>query len=530
MRQRAATLLYLFAGAGLGIGAGVVLLCGWIAVGLLAVTPLLVPMLIAFRAAVGGLAWLEARLANALLGTDVAPPLLARPVRGYWSRGAAVAGDGAFWRQQAFLLQGLILRGGIAIAELTILAAGLGGIAEPITYRWSSTEFGSWHVDTLGRAFLFVVPGLVALAIGIGLLGPFGRLFARLARTLLAGRAEPLRREQVRALHRQGLRLHGLAVVALGLLTTVIWAATTRTYFWPEWVVVPLALPLGLHAVALAAFEHDESIRRRRLTPASAIAAGTAVLLELFFVAIWTLTTRAYFWPAWVALPLALVAGGWLAVARWHGGTQRIAQLEATRAGAVDVQGAELRRIERDLHDGAQARLVALGMSIGMAEQKLASDPGAAQALLAEARRGAHEALEELRDLARGIHPPVLADRGLEAAVSALAGRSPLAVELSAHLPGRPAAPVETAAYFVVSESLANAGKHAGASRVEIELRASGDALVVSVTDDGMGGADAGGAGLRGLRQRVEALDGSLAVASPPGGGTRIEAVMPCAW
>jgi signal transduction histidine kinase len=171
---------------------------------------------------------------------------------------------------------------------------------------------------------------------------------------------------------------------------------------------------------------------------------------------------------------------------------------------------------------------VALGMSLGMAEQKLATDPAAAQALLAEARRGTREALDELRTLARGIHPPVLADRGLEVAVTALAARTPLEVNIAMDVPRRPPRPVETAAYFVVAEALANAGKYAQATRVDIAARESGGELVVEVVDDGVGGANPAGNGLGGLAQRVEALDGRLEVVSPAGGPTTIRAVMPC--
>jgi signal transduction histidine kinase len=167
-------------------------------------------------------------------------------------------------------------------------------------------------------------------------------------------------------------------------------------------------------------------------------------------------------------------------------------------------------------------------MSIGMAEQKLATDPVAAQALLAEARQGTHEALEELRSLARGIRPPVLADRGLEAAISALADRTPLQVDVRVELDRRPPRAVETAAYFVAAEAFANAGKHAGATHVEISLRELDDTLVVEVDDDGVGGADASGSGLRGLARRVEALDGRLEVVSPAGGPTTVRAVIPC--
>jgi signal transduction histidine kinase len=208
--------------------------------------------------------------------------------------------------------------------------------------------------------------------------------------------------------------------------------------------------------------------------------------------------------------------------------TERISTLETTRSGAVDVQEAELRRIERDLHDGAQARLVALGMSLGMAEQKLATDTEAARELLADARAGAGEALRELRDLARGIHPPVLADRGLDAAVRALAVVSPISVTVSVTLSERPKPPVESAAYFVVAEALANAGKHARASRVDVRIIRRDGTLAVEVHDDGVGGADQSGGGLSGLRSRVEALDGTLSIVSPRGGPTTIRAELPC--
>jgi signal transduction histidine kinase len=207
---------------------------------------------------------------------------------------------------------------------------------------------------------------------------------------------------------------------------------------------------------------------------------------------------------------------------------RRVEVLETTRTGAVDAQDAELRRIERDLHDGAQARLVALGMSLGLAEQRLATDPEGAQQLVAEARAGLGEALEELRDLARGIHPPVLSDRGLGAALATLADRSALPVTVTAGLDGRLPPAVESAAYFVAAEAIANAAKHSGAERIHVAVGRQGDVLAVEVADDGRGGADPAGGGLTGLRRRVEALDGTLAVASPPGGPTVVRAELPC--
>jgi signal transduction histidine kinase len=207
---------------------------------------------------------------------------------------------------------------------------------------------------------------------------------------------------------------------------------------------------------------------------------------------------------------------------------ERVEVLTTTRAGAVDAQAAELRRIERDLHDGAQARLVALAMNLGMAEDKFDSDPEQARELLAEARGEAKTALTELRDLARGIHPPILSDRGLEAAVTALAARSPLSVTIEADVPERMQPAVEAAAYFVVAEALANATKHARALRVLVRLQLVDDRLVVEVADDGVGGANATGSGLLGLRRRIEALDGELHVVSPQSSGTTLHAEVPC--
>jgi signal transduction histidine kinase len=203
--------------------------------------------------------------------------------------------------------------------------------------------------------------------------------------------------------------------------------------------------------------------------------------------------------------------------------------LTVTRAGAVEEQEEKLRRIERDLHDGAQARLVALGITLGLAEQRMRDDPDGALELVGEARADAVSALRELRDLARGIHPPVLTDRGLGPALEALAANTPLPVELCYDVGVRPAAAAETAAYFVAAEALANAGKHAANAHVTVEVTRPDDRLRVEVTDDGPGGADPAGGGLSGLRRRVEALDGSLFVTSPSGGPTVVRAEIPCA-
>jgi signal transduction histidine kinase len=210
---------------------------------------------------------------------------------------------------------------------------------------------------------------------------------------------------------------------------------------------------------------------------------------------------------------------------------QRVHQLTESRSDAIDAQAAEVRRIERDLHDGAQARLVALGLSLAAAEQLLERDPAAARALLAHARETSTTALNELRDLVRGIHPPVLAERGLVDAVRAVALDNPLPVTVNTDLAGRLEAPVESAAYFAVTEALANAVRHAGASHILVDLRHDGERLRITVTDDGRGGADPSrGTGLSGIRRRLGTFDGTMTVTSPAGGPTVLTMEVPCAY
>ncbi len=210
--------------------------------------------------------------------------------------------------------------------------------------------------------------------------------------------------------------------------------------------------------------------------------------------------------------------------------SERVERLTKSRAVAVDTASADLRRLERDLHDGAQARLVALGMSLRAAERLIPTSPDAALALVAEARETSARALTELRELVRGVHPPVLADRGLADAVKALALDSPLHVQTDIDLPGRLPAPVETACYFAVAELLTNAAKHSGARDARITMSHSDGLLRIEVTDFGLGGANpALGSGLAGVEKRLATFDGILAVSSPIGGPTMVVMEVPCA-
>jgi signal transduction histidine kinase len=304
-------------------------------------------------------------------------------------------------------------------------------------------------------------------------------------------------------------------LLPLGLVwfvaTTTLWGFALGFLTAPLWFWVPPAGEMALF---------NEGVRANLVIDTLPEALAAAVVGAALCVA-----------AAWAVKGMAALHGRIALALLGPSQTQlraRVVALEASRDRAVDTAEAERRRIERDLHDGAQQRLVALAMDLGMARAKLETDPAAATALVGEAHEEAKRALAELRDLARGIHPAVLADRGLDAAISALAARSPVPVGVEVateRLPGR----VESTAYFVVAEALANAAKHAEAAEIGVRIARHRDLLIVEVIDDGAGGADpARGSGLRGLADRVAAVDGRLAVTSPPGGPTVIRAELPC--
>jgi signal transduction histidine kinase len=512
------TLVFLAAAVPVGAAALALLIAGWTATAVLLVTPLVVVALIAFRGAVGLLSSADAALARTLLGAEVSPRLSSGGT-GFWARGRAVAADGDFWRQQAYLAVRLTVGFAVAVAQFTLIASALGCLAFPIWYRWSQLRFGSWHVDTFQRSWVLVPCGIVGVALALQLTRVLRAMSVGLAEALLGNDEARVRVSP--AARARALGAHLGVATAVAALTVVVWALTAHGSFWPAWVIAPLALLVVVHWWV-----------DRNLGDGLAIHAGIATAVIAFLVVVWALAGSATFWPEWVILAAVLTVGAHAAfgtMAGRRGLAKRIGVLESTRAGAVDAQEAKLRKIERDLHDGAQARLVSLGISLGLAESKFGSDPDEAQALVTEARQGVQEALGELRDLVRGIHPPVLTDRGLAAALGTLADRSPVPASVHVELDERPPVAVESAAYFIVAEALANAGKHAGASRVGVHVYRRDALLLVDVEDDGHGGADPSGGGLSGLRQRLEALDGTLLVVSPAGGPTLVHGELPCA-
>ncbi|MEY9845115.1 histidine kinase [Streptacidiphilus sp. MAP5-3] len=296
-----------------------------------------------------------------------------------------------------------------------------------------------------------------------------------------------------------------VAVYAVGVL--FVWAAGWVLVSVPAWY---WALPRGSHTV----------LTKHGVTLGIVLGALALVVVP---------------WLAWLGRWAdTRAAAGLLGPNRVRELARRVEDLAESRAEVVDAADAERRRIERDLHDGAQQRLVSLAMNLGLARRTLKNLPPEEQAVRAmtvidEAHDEAQAAITELRDLVRGLHPVILEDRGLDAALSGIAARAPLPVRLDVRMDRRADPAVEAVAYFVVSEALANIAKHARASRAEVTVRTQGQGLVVTVADDGVGGADpAKGSGLVGLRQRAASVDGTLQITSPLGGPTTLIVELPC--
>jgi signal transduction histidine kinase len=534
-----------FAYLAIGLATGVLAFCVWVTALSVTISLLIfvvgLPLFLLSAVAFRWTAELDRRNAALVLGEPLRGTYRDHGGEGFFERLASTAGDLQTWKD----LLWLILHSGLGFVLGCIAATAVGAVVGLLTmpaWYWAidggPDVFAAWRVDTLGRALLCTAAALPLAAVAVALLRGMAIAESWLARALLEGSDVAARapgsagEERLRLPTPEvPLAAHAAVSATLAAIVLAVWAATGAGYFWPAWVWLGLAIPLGLHGGLREALR---AAPEQRALAVQAVLSGLAVAVA---VAVWALAGAGTFWPLWVLLGAALgFALHGLAALMWRRVfpnprerqlSERVDELTRTRRGALDVQAAELRRIERDLHDGAQARLVALSMQLGRAEADLADRPEAA-ALVRQARADASAAIAELRDLSRGIAPPVLVDRGLLAAVEALGGRAAIPVAVEAEIDRRPPPALETAAYFVVAESLANVSKHAPESEARVFVSLDEENLRVTIADDGPGGADPEGSGLRGLRQRVEAVDGSLRLQSPPGQGTTIEVEIPC--
>lgn len=434
------------------------------------------------------------------------------------------------WQSLAFLL--LNLPAGLLYFSVlfTLLSVGLGMLPVGV-----------------GLVLLALVPPLTLLGtrierlranrlLGVVLPSPGGNVFAS------------LRSAPEKPLIAEGSRLNPLHM--LRALFRSSWALAHERDTWRSLAYLLLLYPIG--TIEIYAFKVQWDIFTSKIAgPALAAIGGLQTarpgLWELLGISsdewMWLVALLGIFISLlWLFAEAYLIVGvgrAHRAMALWLLGTSRRAErarlearvqaLDQSRMRLLDAVLLERQRIERDLHDGAQQRLVALALDLGMAREKLATQPEVAQALVTQAHEEAKRALAELRELVRGIHPAVLADRGLDPALSALAARCPVPVSVTVELTERPVETVEATAYFVAAEALANIAKHSGATEASVEVRRAGDMLQMTVSDNGHGGADsARGTGLAGMADRVGALDGKLTVTSPAGGPTRL--VMEVPW
>ncbi len=414
---------------------------------------------------------------------------------------------------------------------LCVAGAALWVFAFPLALAVLAPRLASTWIAAVGM----IPAALVLLVLATRLARGLGAVHRRLASRLLHQRVEPP--PPLRPTHGPldwvvaGLRdgpgwravaymLLKLAVAALALYVVDLWVAGLVNLTYPFWWELFRHHPAGVRLDPVPAS-----------TPFPGLMARIADYPGTFLAfALGAVMLVAAPWAARAAVSV----DGWLIRGLLGPGrlSERVRDLERTRALAVDDAAAVLRQVERDLHDGAQIRLATLAMNLGMAREKLGEqgeplDVAAARELVGAAHRGAKDALAELRDLARGLHPPVL-DNGLADALASLAAGSAIPVELATDIPRRPTPAIETIAYFCAAELLANAAKHSAASKIQIQAAERDGTLLLRVSDNGAGGADpARGSGLLGLARRVRTVDGRLEIASPPGGPTRITAVLP---
>jgi signal transduction histidine kinase len=404
------------------------------------------------------------------------------------------------WRELAYLLLGFAMSILVFVVLVTLLSLGLSlliiFVGLPILL--ATAYVNRWLAD------------LERSRAGFLLREPIGRRYRALERPGFWHRVRVVSTDPQTWKDFGWLVLVTIVGFAFGLAAIVLWPVALSALSVPLWWWIPA------HGSVLQINDSDPSSWSVDSWPRAFLVGGLGLVATVFTAWICAGLARGQVYLAKLLLSPSL--------------DERVEELERTRAGAVAAQQDELERIERDLHDGAQARLVALALDLGLAREKLEQDPAAAAALVESAHAEAKTALVELRELVRGVHPVVLTDRGLDAAISALAARSPVPVSLDVHPGARLSRELEAAAYFVVAESLANVAKHADAEHAWVRIARRGGRLEVEVRDDGRGGAEVGaGSGIAGLARRVEALDGQLELESPPGRGTVVHVEIPCA-
>jgi signal transduction histidine kinase len=415
----------------------------------------------------------------------------------------------ALWSRRTWLAVAHLITGGLLWLVPACLALTLPAIAGVKKGPLDGLRVGG--SEKLARLLMAAVLLLLAMAALVAMTSRFTVWQQARFRAILGEELEPFatRRPDVRR-----WRWLAGAVVSRRTWRQVPYHAVAGALSAVLAVAVIMAVPLGVALVGLSIVGHKPLVSIRIVM----FAVGLAVV----FAAPW-LARGA------VSVDLVL-ARSLLQPSDADALTRRVESLSASRTGAIDAADAERRRIERNLHDGTQQRLVSLAMNLGMTRSALRDAPAEVRQAIEDAHEEAKQALAELRGFIRGLHPAVLDELGLDAALSGIAARSPVPVRLTVELPQRPPAAVEAVAYFVVSEALTNVARHAAATQVQVVARQQPDVLFLSVTDDGCGGADPlHGTGLRGLQQRAESLDGTLHIASPAGGPTSILVRLPCA-
>jgi hypothetical protein len=497
------------------------------------------PLVLVAGAVVGAVRWpasvaVPVGLVLVILAVAIAPLMIALHVR--WTRDLLGPAGESWWYTSgvgpAVNRSSLAARTGARLAVLSVVAFAF-GLLQTVALVLSWGRFLPWLVIA-GRPFLDYYRRQARGWTNDDYASPYhpvpeptgpdadGRY--RVGRSLIADR--------------------GIALAAERRATTLTDPATWRDLLWM--VASPWLVPLALLPVLLIAFGFFGLVLMPPFWMCWSAPVGivSGDWVQAFYLwSVLPFDAVPGFLSPMVGLALTavglLIAPPLLRLRRWWDGlllrptaaarlAQRIQHLTESRADALDTEAAELRRIERDLHDGAQARLVSVGLSLGTVERLLETDPDAARALLAHARESSATALTELRNLVRGIHPPVLAERGLADAVRAVALDCPVPVDVTVSSPRRLEAPVESAAYFAVCEILANAIRHGGANRVSVDLAYGESTLTIVVRDDGQGGADpVRGTGLRGIIRRLGAFDGVLHLQSPPGGPTVVTMEIP---